>query len=53
MACEGQRGSKKSFCSTEREVRDKTDGVKGETRNKRKNPQITKAEVPEICFGML
>lgn len=41
LAGKGQAESKRSFCTTGRQTRNKTDGVKGETGDKRKNPQIT------------
>lgn len=44
LGCKGQGESKRSFSSTQGQARDKTDGVRRETRNKRKNAQITEAE---------
>lgn len=37
LACQGQEDSEGSFCSTVRQTRDKTDHVKGDTGDKRKN----------------
>lgn len=44
VCLQGQEESKRSHYGTQRQAGDETDGIKGESRDKRKTPQISEAE---------